>query len=136
MENYSKKDSIKLPSNKSFGITVGGIFSFLSLLPLLKHNAPNLWMLGLGLALFLSGVTVPSLLTPFNKAWMGLGMILHHVMSPLVLGLLFFVVVAPFSIVMRVFGFKKIGSRNSSAKSNWVMRQGVVDWKKSIRRQF
>jgi Saxitoxin biosynthesis operon protein SxtJ len=116
MTTKSAQPPIKLPSDKSFGWTFTGIFVILGLF---------LHPLAFALAVATASATLinPGWLAPFNRAWMKFGMALHHVISPVVMGLMFFAVFTPMGVVMRMFGWDAMKRAwDPALKSYWVRR--------------
>ena len=109
------KPALSLPSNRSFGWTFTGVFV------LLAFFQP--WLAALAALTALVTVTREQWLAPLNRAGMKLAEVLHHVVSPLTMGLIFFVVFTPVGIVMRAFGRDAMCRRfDPAARSYWVHR--------------
>ena len=118
-----------LPSNRSFGWTFAAIFSLGALL--------YPWALALAALFALVTVTRDSWLAPLNRAWMKLGELLGRVVSPLVLGVIYFAVFTPFGLVMRVFGRDALCRRfDAAARSYWVKRDPPGPSEGSFRDMF
>ena len=98
-----KKD-IKLPSNRNFGVVFFVVFLLIALWPLLNENELRLWSLLLSLIFLLLGMINSKFLTPFNKLWFKFGIFLGNFISPIVMGFVFFLVVTPTGLIMRLFG--------------------------------
>jgi hypothetical protein len=104
-----------LPSDRSFGWTFTGVFT------LVAFFQP--WVLALAAATALVTVIRAHWLAPFKRAWMKFGELMHHVVSPVVLGVIFFAVFTPVAIVMRMFGRDAMSRAwDSNAKSYWAER--------------
>ena len=104
-----------LPSDRSFGWTFTGFFA------LVAFFQP--WMLALAAATALVTMIRSHWLAPFNRAWMKFGALLHHVVSPVVLGLIYFGIFTPVGVVMRAFGRDVMCRRfEPSQPSYWVRR--------------
>ena len=105
----------QLPSNRSFGWTFAGIFALGAIL--------YPWALALAALFALVTATRAQWLAPLNRAWMKFGMVLHHVVSPVVLGVIFFAVFTPVGIVMRLIGRDAMNRAwDPSAKTYWTER--------------
>ena len=105
-----------LPSDRKFGWTFAGLFTIIAIFQ----------PLALAIAALFAAVTLlrAELLAPLKRAWMKLGELLHHVVSPIVLGLIFFGVFAPVGIVMRWFGRDAMcRSWDEAAPTYWVRRE-------------
>jgi len=119
-----------LPSDRSFGWTFTGFFTLVAL-----FFQP--WMLALAAATALVTVIRSHWLAPFNRAWMKFGELLHHVVSPLVLGLIYFGVFTPVALVMRAFGRDAMCRRFEPAQpSYWVRRDPPGPADNSFRDMF
>ena len=112
-----------LPSNRSFGWTFTGFFILAGAYGLWHGGGHSLAMLALGAAMALVTLTRAAWLTPLNRAWMKLGELMGRVVSPLVLGVIFFAVFTPVGLVMRAFGRDAMCRRLEPARpSYWVPR--------------
>jgi hypothetical protein len=122
--------------NREFGFVMAGAFLFFTLVSAWKHRGwPTLYLPVASFAFLFFTLTAPSLLTPLNFAWSLLGRLLHRVVSPMILGLLYFVVLTPFGVVFRTF--KKDPLRltlDPSAGSYWIKREQQPG--KSMANQF
>jgi hypothetical protein len=104
-----------LPSNRSFGWTFTGVFALVALL--------QPWLLALAALTALVTLIRAQWLAPLNRAWMRFGELLHRVVSPLVLGLIFFGLFTPVGMVMRAFGRDAMKRRfEPQVPSYWVKR--------------
>lgn len=122
-ESLHREEHVELSSNRSFGLVFVAVFVIVALLPLLHGHAVRLWSLGVAGLILLVALAVPDLLAPLNRLWMRFGMLLHHIVSPLVLGLMFFVVVTPMGVLMRLLGKDPLRlKRDAAASTYWVAR--------------
>jgi hypothetical protein len=124
-------------SDRSFGLVFAGAFAVIGLVPLVHAAPPRLWALALA-ALFLLAVLVrPGILHPLNRVWALLGAALHKVVSPIVLGLLFFAVVTPLALLMRLWGKDPLRRGfDARAASYWLRRDQPTPDAQTLRRQF
>jgi hypothetical protein len=117
------KHAIKLPSNRSFGWTFTGMFLLAGFWGLWRGGAALPWLLPLAALMAAVTLTREHWLTPLNRAWMKLGELLGRVVSPVVLGLIFFAVFTPIGYVMRKAGRDEMKRRwEPAAPSYWVNR--------------
>ena len=98
-------DNIKVGSNRSFGIVFFVFFLIISIYPIFLDQDIRLWSLLLSLIFLILGLTKSKILTPLNLLWFKFGMLLGRIVSPIVIGLVFFLVVTPTGLIMR--GLKK-----------------------------
>ena len=85
-----KKDSVKIPSNRSFGFLFFIVFLAISLWPLISQEDLRLWALILSLIFLILGILNSKILTPLNKLWIKFGILLGNIVSPVVMGVVFF----------------------------------------------
>ena len=96
-------DDIKIGSNKSFGIVFCVFFLIVSLYPLINGENIRLWSLFLSVIFLILGLLNSRILTPLNILWFKFGIFLGRFVSPIVMGLVFFLVVTPTGLIMRMF---------------------------------
>ena len=136
-ENFSADDSIRGPSNRSFGVTVGIMFAVFSLLPLLHHRPVRLWSLVVSALSLLLALIVPSLLQPLNRSWMRLGALLGKVTNPIVTGLMFYIVFTPTAIVLRWLDKVPLHlHKEIESNTYWVRKKPAGTAVQTMRNQF
>ena len=120
-------------NNRSFGILFFIVFLIIGLWPLLSGEILRLWSVILSLIFLLLGFINSNLLTPLHKAWIQLGITLGKVIAPLVMLVIFFAIVTPIGLLLKIFGkdLLKI-KKNKLAKTYWTLRENI----KSMDRQF
>lgn len=111
-----------LPSNRSFGLLFGAVFALVAGWPLLFGGEVRAWAAVTSACFFAASLLVPHVLAPLNRAWMKFGEILHRIVSPVVLALLFFAIITPFGIAMRIFGRDPLRLRKHESDSYWIAR--------------
>ena len=117
-----KPADIKLPSNKKFGLFFAIIFFILALYFFYFNNhIVSSSLLFLSLILFITSLLKPNLLLPLNKLWMKLGLFLGMIVNPIVMGILFFGLITPYAIIMRILGRDVLHLKKSN-KSHWIPR--------------
>lgn len=115
--------TLQLPSNRSFGWTFTGIFLIVGAYGLWRGGPALSWLLALAALTAAITLTREAWLTPLNRAWMRLGELLGRVVSPLVLGLIFFGLFTPVSMAMRLFGRDAMARRfEPGLKTYWLKR--------------
>lgn len=128
----------KLPSNRSFGLFMTAVAAALAAYFWVTDRLTAAAVAGL-VALFAAAIVTlrPNLLAPFNKAWMGLGMVLGTIVSPVVLGLLYFGLFTPLALLLRLFGRDELRLRRApSGGSYWHLREPPGPQADSFPRQF
>ena len=122
LENNSKVTSA---SDRSFGVMFGFIFIIIAVIMRLRDNPQNIQLLFLALSFLtvLISFTRPSLLSTPNKLWMKFSLLLARFVSPIVLGLLFYVLISPLALVLRLFGRDELRLKTKKVASNWQIRQ-------------
>ena len=107
----TSSSKIKSSSNRSFGLVFFVVFLIVALWPLKYEEDIRLWSLVISIIFFILGVINSKLLTPLNKLWIKFGMFLGLIVSPIVMGIVFFSVVTPIGFFMRIMG-KDFGISN------------------------
>ena len=115
---------IKLPSNKNFGIVFFIVFLIVSLYPLVNSDNIRIWSLIISIIFLALGLLNSKILTPFNKLWFEFGILLGKIVSPLVMGIIFFLVVTPIGLTMRLFGKDVLNLKYNKNKSYWIEKKG------------
>ena len=136
-ESYSRNEAVISGSDRSFGIVMAAVFALLSLLNW-WHNG-HLWRWTGGIAVVFVGAALlcPVLLRPLNWFWLRLGLLLHRVMNPIVMALVFFGAVLPTGLIMRAWGKDLLRlERQPDATSYWIERQPPGPTPESMRDQF
>jgi len=109
----------KLPSNRSFGFVFFIVFFVIALWPILKGENLRVWSLIISLIFLILGVLNSSLLTPLNKVWMKFGLFLGSIVSPIIMGIVFFGVVTPIGLLMRIFGKDILKLKKNKVETYW-----------------
>jgi hypothetical protein len=124
-------------SDRSFGLVFAGVFTLIGLWPLVHALTPRWWALGLAIAFALTAVIRPDILHPLNRGWLALGLLLHKIVSPLVMGLIFFLCVTPTAWIMRLRGKDVLSlSRRPDLASYWITREPQPPDTETMKRQF
>ena len=91
-------------NNKSFGLLFFVVFLLIGLYPVYKGNNPNIYFLLISLPFLVLGLLNSKILTPLNKAWIKLGEVLGMIIAPIIMALVYFVVLTPISLIVRILG--------------------------------
>ncbi len=129
-----KKIPVKISSNRSFGFLFFVVFFVISLWPLRSQGDLRLWAFILSLVFLVLGVLNSRFLTPLNKLWFKFGILLSSIISPIVMGAVFFIVVTPTGIIMRFLGKDLLRiNKNKPVSTYWINRDKQ---KNSMKKQF
>lgn len=136
-ETFERAGDVKTGSERVFGIVFAAVSFVVGLWPLIDSLDPRFWALALG-ALFLVGAFfAPKALAPLNRLWFRFGMLLHRIVSPLVMGLLFYLTVTPTALIMRMTGKDPLRLKfDRNAKSYWIERSPPGPAPETMRNQF
>jgi len=103
-ELLSRREEVSGSSNRALGLVFAVVFLLVAVFPLPFGGAVRWWSIGVAAAFAAVAFVLPGVLTPLNRAWTRFGLILHKIVSPIVLGFLFYVVVTPLGLLMRLLG--------------------------------
>ena len=126
-------DEIKISSNRSFGIVFFIFFLIVSLYPIINNDSLRVWSLIISLAFLILALSNSEILTPLNKIWFKIGIILGKIVSPFVMGIIFFLVVTPTGLIMKLFGKDLLNLKYNSKNSYWIEKVGS---KSKMKNQF
>ena len=124
---------IKISTNKSFGIVFFVFFLIIGFYPLYFNNSLNYWALILSVIFLFLGLINSKILTPLNILWFKFGIILGKVVSPIIMGVIFFFVVTPTGFLMKLFGKDILKLKKKNIKSYWINRSNE---KSNMKNQF
>ena len=121
-------------SNKSFGIVFFIVFLIIGLYPLINQDGIRIWAIIVSLIFLVLGLINSNSLTPLNKLWIKFGILLGNIISPLVLGIIFFLVVLPTGLLMRILKKNFLGLKfDKNLKSYWINKEKNLS---SMKNQF
>ena len=126
-------DEIKISSNRSFGIVFFIVFLLIALYPLLKGNDLRIWSLVISFIFLILGLINSKILTPLNRLWFKFGLLLGKFISPLIMGIIFFVVVTPIGIIMRLLKKDLLNLKYNKKGTYWIDKSGP---KSKMKNQF
>ena len=126
-------DEIKISSNRSFGIVFFIFFFLIATYPLLNDDNIRIWSLIISLSFLILGLLNSKILEPLNKIWFKFGLLLGKIISPLVMGLIFFIVVTPIGLLMRLFNKDLLNLKFNETKSYWIEKK---EPKSKMKNQF
>ena len=126
-------DDIKISSNRSFGIVFFVVFFLIALYPLIHNEEIRIWSLIISLIFLILGLINSRILTPLNKLWFKFGILLGKIVSPIIMGIIFFLVVSPIGFIMRILGKDVLNLKFNANKSYWIEKTGP---KSKMKNQF
>ena len=126
-------DDIKISSNRSFGIVFFIIFLLIALYPLTYSQDIRIWSVIISIIFLVLGLFNSKILTPLNKLWFKFGIFLGKIISPIIMGIIFFLVVTPIGLLMRLLGKDLINLKYNNNKSYWIEKKGP---KSKMKNQF
>ena len=125
---------IKIGSNKSFGVVFFVVFLIIGLYPLIYNDNPKIWALITSAIFLFLGLINSKLLTPLNKAWFIFGIFLGKIVSPFIMGIIFFLVVTPIGFIMKILGKDLLQLKfNKNVQTYWIEKS---DQKSKMKNQF
>ena len=128
------KTQIKISSNRNFGLVFFIVFLIVSLWPLTRGEPIRIWLVIISMVFLILGLMNSKLLTPLNKLWFKFGMILGAIVAPIVMGFIFFLVVTPIGLVMRIMGKDLLNKKYDKKKNTyWINRYKNMS---SMKKQF
>jgi Saxitoxin biosynthesis operon protein SxtJ len=135
-EELKSRTKVKIGSDRSFGLTFAVLFLLVGMWPWVFHGrAVRLWALGVAIALIAAALVAPRLLAPLNKIWFRFGLILHRVINPVVMGIIFSCAVVPTAILLRLRGKDLLRlKRDQESASYWIHRDPLPP--NSMSKQF
>ena len=129
MEN----NEIKIGTNRSFGIVFSIVFLIIAIWPIKNGNEITYWLLIVSVFFLLLGLLNSKILTPLNKIWFKFGMFLGSIISPIVMGIIFFIVVTPIGFIMKIFGKDLLNINYNNNNSYWIEKNNQNS---SMNKQF
>jgi hypothetical protein len=136
-ENLERTQEVKGSSDRFFGLTFFVFFLLIALWPLLGGKAVRPSFMGISLAFLAIALAYPILLAPLNRLWLKFGALLHVITSPIILGVMFYLVIAPIGLLMRLLNKDLLRLKlDPDASSYWIRREPPGPDKNSLHRQF
>ena len=123
----------KISSNRSFGLLFFIVFALISVWPIINGGTPRLWPIPFSIIFLVLGLLNSKILNPLNLAWVKFGEILGRIIAPIVMGIVYFLIITPRGLFMRLIGKDLLGIKFSENKSYWIKREKSIG---SMKRQF
>ncbi len=124
---------IKISSNKSFGIVFFIFFLIIALWPLINDENIRVWSLIVSIIFLILGIINSKILTPLNNLWFKFGLFLGKIVSPIVMGIIFFFIVTPTGIIMRIIGKDILNLKRNNLNTYWIEK---TNENSSMKNQF
>ena len=128
-----KENDIKIGSNRSFGIVFFIVFLIISIYPLLNNENIRIWSLVISIIFLVLGLLNSKFLNPLNKIWFKFGLLLGKIISPIVMGIIFFFVVTPIGLLMKLLQKDLLNLKFNKNKTYWIEKSGP---KSKMKNQF
>ena len=126
-------DDIKVGSNRSFGIVFFVVFLLIAFYPFTYGEEIRIWSAVISLIFLVLGLLNSKILTPLNKLWFKFGIFLGKIISPVIMGIIYFLVVSPIGLIMRLLGKDLLNLKYNKNKSYWIEKNGP---KSKMKNQF
>ena len=125
--------NIKISSNRSFGIVFFFVFLIIALYPIINSGELRLWSLLISIIFLILGLINSKILTPLNKIWFKFGLLLGKIISPIIMSIIFFCVVTPIGLFMRLLKKDILNLKFSNLNTYWIKKEGP---KSKMKNQF
>ena len=124
---------IKIRSNKSFGVVFFLVFLLISIYPLINDGNIRIWSFVISIIFLILGISNSKILSPLNKIWFKFGLLLGKIISPVVMGIIFFIVVTPTGLILRLFQKDVLNLKFNNNNTYWIEKSGP---KSKMKNQF
>lgn len=136
-ENFNREDTVGAGSERGFGLVFAAFFSIVALLPLLSGSTPRWWSIAIASGFLAVALISPKVLQPLNRLWHRFGLLLHRIVSPIVLGVLFFITITPIGLIMRWSGKNILRTRfEPDTETYWIERKPPGPDPQTMPKQF
>ena len=126
-------DDAKISSNRSFGIIFFLVFLIIAIYPLINGGEIRKWSLIISVIFLILGLANSKILNPINKLWFRFGIFLGKIISPLVMGVIFFIVITPIGLLMRLLNKDLLNLKFNKTSSYWIEKN---EPKSKMKNQF
>ena len=123
----------KINSNRGFGIVFFVVFLLISIWPSIEGQSIRIWALTVSLIFLVLGLLNSKLLSPFNLIWVKFGEVLGRIIAPIAMGVVYFIIITPIGLFMRLIGKDLLRTKFSKNNSYWIKREKNIG---SMKRQF
>lgn len=137
MAGIKGNTEVTMGSDRSFGLVFAVVFLIVALFPLWGGGDLRVWALALAAIFLVLSFTVPKVLRPLNRIWFLFGLLLHKIVSPIVMGILFFITVTPIGLIMRALGKDPLNQAfDADAETYWIAVDREKAAQSSMRNQY
>ena len=137
IENTERSEAIEGSSDRVFGLVFAGVFSVVALWPLVQGEAIRLWAMLVAVAFLVLAIASPRSLSQLNRLWMRLGLLMGRVVSPVAIGIVYYLTVVPTGLIMRALGKDPLRLRfERELPSYWIKREPPGPNPKTMNDQF
>ena len=123
----------KISSNRSFGILFSTLFAIIAFWPIINGNPLRLWSIPISVIFLVLGLLNSKLLNPLNIVWVKFGELLGRIIAPIVMAIIYFIIVTPIGLFMRLIGKDLLNIKFSKANTYWIKREKKIS---SMKKQF
>jgi hypothetical protein len=136
-EDYGRGGAVRTSSDRGFGVVFAVVFGVVGGWPLLGGGSLRPWALAVASGFLLMALVGPGLLAPLNRQWTALGLLLHKITNPLIMGLVFYLAVTPTALALRLLGKDPLNRRfDAEAESYWIERTPPGPEPDTMKQQF
>jgi hypothetical protein len=136
-ETLTRDHHVKTSSDRAFGFVFTVGFALIGLWPLWDSRPPRLWALGIAVVFVAAALSRPAVLAPLNRLWTRLGLLLHKVVNPVIMAVMFFLTVTPIALIMRILDKDPLRLNfEPEAKTYWIERRPPGPAPETMKRQF
>ena len=137
MSEFSGNTEIKMGSERSFGAVFAAVFLIVALFPLVGGGDIRIWALAVAGAFAIAALAAPNVLRPLNRLWFRLGLVLNKIVSPIVMGIIFFLTVTPIGLVRRALNSDPLKQKiDPDAETYWIAVDPEHVVRSSMKKQF
>ena len=126
-------NDVESSSNKSFGLVFFIVFLIIAIYPIFKNGDIRIWSLIISFVFLSLGLINSKILTPLNKMWFKLGLLLGKIVSPIIMLFIFFFVVTPIGLLMKILKKDLLNLKFNNDKSYWIEKNNI---KSKMKNQF
>ena len=123
----------KISSNRSFGILFSIVFAIITFWPIISGNPLRFWSLPISIIFLVLGLLNSKLLNPLNVVWVKFGELLGRIIAPIVMAIIYFIIITPIGLFMRLIRKDLLNLKFSKANTYWIKREKKIS---SMKKQF